>query len=429
MVLLTVFLDKAFPITGPILLEAFNNLLTATELPETMKPVLLKFILKEGKDKNEVTSYRPIAPMSTITRLFSKILVNRLQPIFHTIISEDQEGFIHGRSSHYNIQRVHQLVGKMNQHPDKFQNSFILHLDFQKAFDRVSHQFLKQQLKSISIRDKIINAIMLIVTQQQGQIFVNNFLGMPFPITQGLRQGDLLKMILMADDVIVTVDDEKDATIFQSLIKQFEQLSNLKLNPTKSVAYGTPGAKNNAIVDWGSPINLTTDPTFVSLGIPLNGLNWETRLKDTLKKIPPLWDKCWKSWFALTSRSGSHPNTPAQPTSFSITSLTPASALNSNIQHSFTSSPLQDTSFNSTSKAFYESNWKDSLLIPSRAKDKTITGWKQFWSIFSKYVNKNPGSFLLSIPPFPDRPPLSSIQLELQRNLLRLQTIGFQGNK
>ncbi|GMG47899.1 unnamed protein product [Ambrosiozyma monospora] len=157
----------------------------------------------------------------------------------------------------------------MNQHPDKFQNSFILQLDFQKAFDRVSHQFLKQQLKLIAIPDKIINAIMLIVTQQQGQIFINNFLGMPFPITQGLRQGDpmspllfalvmdplnrtvstllkgintqdgmiRLKMILMADDVIATVNDEEDATIFQSLIKEFEQLSNLKLNPTKSVAY------------------------------------------------------------------------------------------------------------------------------------------------------------------------------------------------
>ncbi|GMG27449.1 unnamed protein product [Ambrosiozyma monospora] len=100
-----------------------------------------------------------------------------------------------------------------------------------------------------------------------------------------------------------------------------------------------------------------------------------------------------ESWFVLTSRSGSHPNTPAQPTLFSIPSLPPSSALISKIQHSFTSSPLHDTSFNSTSKVFYESNRKDSLLIPSRATDKNITGWKHFWSIFSKYVNKNPGSY------------------------------------
>ncbi|GMG29753.1 unnamed protein product [Ambrosiozyma monospora] len=185
----------------------------------------------------------------------------------------------------------------MNQHPDQFQNSFILQPDFQKAFDRVSHQFLKEQLKAISIPDKVINAIMLIVTQQQGQVFVNNFIGMPFPITKGLRQGDPISpllfalMILMADDVIATVNDEEDATIFYSLIKQFEKLSNLKLNPMKSAAYGTPGAMNRVILEWGIPVNLTTDPTFVYLGIPLNGLNWETKLKESRKKIPPLWDK------------------------------------------------------------------------------------------------------------------------------------------
>ncbi|GMG19432.1 unnamed protein product [Ambrosiozyma monospora] len=65
----------------------------------------------------------------------------------------------------------------------------------------------------------------------------------------------------------------------------------------------------------------------------------------------------------------------------------------SNIQNSFTSSSPQATPFHITSKVFYESNWKDYLIIPSRAKDKSITGWKQFWSMFGKYVNKNLGSY------------------------------------
>ncbi|GME70419.1 unnamed protein product [Ambrosiozyma monospora] len=59
----------------------------------------------------------------------------------------------------------------------------------------------------------------------------------------------------------------------------------------KSVAYGTPGAKNRVIQNWKIPMNAITDPKFVYLGIPLNRLDWERRLKVTLKKIPPLWDK------------------------------------------------------------------------------------------------------------------------------------------
>ncbi|GME81250.1 unnamed protein product [Ambrosiozyma monospora] len=105
------FIDRAFSSFGPLLVEVYNNLFHAAELPETMKPVLFKFLLKEGKDKNKVTSYRPIALISTMTRLFSKILVNRLQPIFQSIISEDQQGF---------IQQLQQLVDKMNQDPLDF---------------------------------------------------------------------------------------------------------------------------------------------------------------------------------------------------------------------------------------------------------------------------------------------------------------------
>ncbi|GMG40541.1 unnamed protein product [Ambrosiozyma monospora] len=58
---------------------------------------------------------------------------------------------------------------------------------------------------------------------------------------------------------------EADATIFHSLIKQFEKLSKLKLNPMKLAAYVTPCAKNRVIQDWTFPINLTTGSTFFTI--------------------------------------------------------------------------------------------------------------------------------------------------------------------
>ncbi|GME72130.1 unnamed protein product [Ambrosiozyma monospora] len=458
------FIDKAFSITSPLLVGVFNNLFSATELPETMKPVFFRFILKEGKDKDDVTSYRPIALMSTITRLFSKVMVNRLQPIFQNTISEDQQGFIYGRSSHFNIQRLQQLVDKMNQHPDKFQNSLI-----QKAFDRVSHRFLKQQLQSISIPDKVI---MLIVTQQQGQVLVKNLLGMPFPITQGPRQGDpmspllfalvmdplnrtvssllkgidtddeliKLKMILMADDVIATVNDETDAVIFHSLISQFEKLFNLKLNPmkyinthythhscppdilttfkqqiTKSIqppnGFRISTSKIQTPLWLGGfgwldlshqmmgrkafyiylPLTSTTVPSIINIRQIIQsavnqGFTWfffllhydfgtwiSSQIKDkvvmTLSTSSPQTASLVEKGFGLTIRSDLHPNTPAPITTFSITSLPPDAELISHAQHKHTGSPIQPTSFDSTFKTFHESNWKDYIIIPSRARD------------------------------------------------------------
>ncbi|GMG40540.1 unnamed protein product [Ambrosiozyma monospora] len=58
------FLDKAFSCIGPLLVDVFNNLFTATYLPHTKPvPVLFRLILKEGKDKEELTIYIPIDQM------------------------------------------------------------------------------------------------------------------------------------------------------------------------------------------------------------------------------------------------------------------------------------------------------------------------------------------------------------------------------
>ncbi|GMG22499.1 unnamed protein product [Ambrosiozyma monospora] len=37
--------------------------------------------------------------------------------------------------------------------------------------------------------------------------------------------------------------------------------------------------------------------------------------------------------------------------------------------------------------------WKEYLIIPSKTRDKNSTKWKQFWSIFTKIVDKDPGSY------------------------------------
>ncbi|GMG29683.1 unnamed protein product [Ambrosiozyma monospora] len=86
------FLDRAFSSFGPLLVEVYNNLFHAVELPETMKPVLFKFLLKDGKDKNEVTSYRPIALMSTITRFHPRKKFPLQHPTITTAGGQDEPG-------------------------------------------------------------------------------------------------------------------------------------------------------------------------------------------------------------------------------------------------------------------------------------------------------------------------------------------------
>ncbi|GME71826.1 unnamed protein product [Ambrosiozyma monospora] len=162
----------------------------------------------------------------------------------------------------------------------------------------------------------------------------------------------------------------------------------------KSVAYGTPGAKNRVIQNWKIPMNAITDPKFVYLEFPLlrskhlYGLGFG--LLDLSHQM--MGRKAFYIYLTLT-RSDFHSNMPAPITTFSTTSLPPDAELISHVQHKHTGSPIQPTSFNSTSKTSYESNWKDYIITPFGTRDNNITNWKQFWSKFSIFVNKNPGSY------------------------------------
>ncbi|GMF14257.1 unnamed protein product [Ambrosiozyma monospora] len=118
------FLKAILPQIEKQLVTTFNNLTTATDLPQQMKPVILKFIPKPGKPTNNINNYRPIALIPTISRLLSKIIANRLQPILDCIISQDQQGFIINRSLHYNYKDFNNsLPSKPPTSPTPYSNS------------------------------------------------------------------------------------------------------------------------------------------------------------------------------------------------------------------------------------------------------------------------------------------------------------------
>ncbi|GMG21147.1 unnamed protein product [Ambrosiozyma monospora] len=83
------FFLATFETMTPRFLEVLNRLHVANDVSEMMTPVLLKFILKDGKDRLELSSYRPIALTSSTAHLFSKAIMHRIQSVFARIISPD----------------------------------------------------------------------------------------------------------------------------------------------------------------------------------------------------------------------------------------------------------------------------------------------------------------------------------------------------
>lgn len=96
-----------------ILLKLFNSCLKESSFPESWRQARLRPILKDiQKDPASVNSYRPIALLSVMGKLYERIIVNRIQNLYEEqgLSSNTQFGFRSGRGTDDALNRVVSLT-------------------------------------------------------------------------------------------------------------------------------------------------------------------------------------------------------------------------------------------------------------------------------------------------------------------------------
>lgn len=150
-------------------------------------------IPKEEKNPTQTANYRLISQLNVNIKIFSKILVNRLLPLFPSTISRDQVGFIPGYESRDNTIKPIDLHHMMTQTDQK---GFFLSLDAEKAFNRVAWDYMRAVLQHIGIGLYMLNLMFSLYANPSARVRGNNTLSNAFHIRNGTRQGCPLSPIL-----------------------------------------------------------------------------------------------------------------------------------------------------------------------------------------------------------------------------------------
>jgi hypothetical protein len=135
----------------------------------------------------EIGDYRPISLVHSFSKLFSKILANRLSKRIGEVVSNNQSAFIKKRSLHDNFVLVRQVARKINRSK---RSGVLLKLDLARAFDSISWSFLFEVLRHMGFGDRFLKWIALLLYTANTKVLVN---GMPegrIHHARGLRQGD-----------------------------------------------------------------------------------------------------------------------------------------------------------------------------------------------------------------------------------------------
>lgn len=259
---LTAELYKNFAIElAPFLLETYLESIASETLPPSLSQGLLTLIPKPKKDILLIDNWRPICLLNCDYKILALLLAKRLKTVLSTIIDETQSGFIPKRHIANNIRLVLDLLDYDELIRDE---SFILFLDFYKAFDSLEHEFILQSLYKFGFGDFFCKIVRTLYKNGNCSINLKSGTSPRFNMFRGVRQGCPLSPYLfliaaqllttsllhsqllginiadkhiiitqLADDTTLFLKNDLQIPIALDLIKVFSKASGLSLNLDK----------------------------------------------------------------------------------------------------------------------------------------------------------------------------------------------------
>ena len=172
----------------------FNMSISQGKFPDALKNAKVVPIHKDDS-RLEMSNYRPISLLPTLSKIFEKLMYARLISFFskHDILYENQFGFQSNMSTDY---AVNQVLNHIIKTLEKNEIGICIFLDFAKAFDTVNHEILLDKLEHYGIRGIALNWIRNYLTNRMQCTEIGDTQSELELIKCGVPQGSVLGPLL-----------------------------------------------------------------------------------------------------------------------------------------------------------------------------------------------------------------------------------------
>ena len=280
-------------------------------------------IPKGEKDKRFLSNWRPICLLNSLYKIISGVISERIKPSLDHIIHGDQKGFVAGR---YIGEVVRTTFDIIQYAKDNNKTGLLLLIDFEKAYDSISFNFINKTLKYFNFGNDLIKWVNILLSNFRAVVNHCGNISENFSIGRGCRQGDpiacylfILSIEILAhklrgdnnvqgfqmDNISHLLDIyADDLSLFLSpkannlrcvieILGRFEKLSGLKISVSKTKAVWF-GSDFNCNLKLCPDLNLQWVKKFTLLGINFdnNLIGIESNFTEKLESI----EKMLASW-------------------------------------------------------------------------------------------------------------------------------------
>lgn len=235
-----ILLTKLISVLSLPLSIMYNSFLSMGRIPSNWKLAYITPIFKKGA-ASDPSNYRPISCTSIFCKLMERVIAAELFSHLNksNILNVNQHGFVTGRST---LSNLLETVTDWSLDIDNNITNTTISIDFQKAFDLVSHPKLLLKLNSYGVRGNLLALITDFLKDRKQMTKISDRLSSSQPVKSGVVQGSCigpLLFIIFVNDIPsifsksiftkIFADDLKIYTRIRCFLDEFLLQHNLNL--------------------------------------------------------------------------------------------------------------------------------------------------------------------------------------------------------
>lgn len=172
------FFCKAWEVMKNEVCELVRLVFAVGEMPKSLREGVITLIYKKG-DKRDIRNWRPITLLNVDYKIVARLIADRVWQS-----DWGAAGVCGSWSTNLSLLRDVVYYAQSNNLP-----CLLELIDPEKAYDKVSHQFLFQILEVLGFPDQLMKVIRGLYKGVSSQVLVNGTLGGSIPVMSGVGRG------------------------------------------------------------------------------------------------------------------------------------------------------------------------------------------------------------------------------------------------